>query len=50
MHMKPFDVTSNTYINFGVEQNNDGHLKFKVSDHVRISKYKDIFEKDFIPN
>ena len=50
MNKKPFDVKSNTYIDFGVEQNNDTHLKFKVSDHVRISKNIDIFEKDFIPN
>ena len=48
MNMKPFDVKS--YIDFGVEQNNYAHLKLKVSDHVRISKHKDIFEKDFIPN
>ena len=50
MNMKPFDVKSNTYIDFDVEQNNDAHPKFKVSDHVRISKLKDIFEKDLIPN
>ena len=50
MNMKPLDVKSNTYIDVDVEQDNDTHPKFKVSDHVRISKCKDIFEKDFIPN
>ena len=24
--------------------------KFKVSDHVRISKYKNIFAKGYVPN
>ena len=29
---------------------NDEDLKFKVGDHVRISKYKNIFAKGYIPN
>ena len=36
--MKPVDVKSSTYIDFGVE-NNDKYPKFEVGDHVRISKY-----------
>ena len=36
--MKPADVKSSTCIDFGAE-NNDKNLKFKVGDHVRISKY-----------
>ena len=35
--MKPIDVKDNTYINFGKEVN-DNDPKFKVDDHVRISK------------
>ena len=35
--MKPVDVKDNTYINFKKEVNEKG-LKFKVVDHVRISK------------
>ena len=35
--MKPIDVKSSTHINFEVENNYKGH-KFKVGDHVRISK------------
>ena len=47
--MKPIDVTGNTYINFGKEVN-DNDPKFKVGDHVRISKYKNIFAKGYTPN
>ena len=47
--MKPIDVEDNTYIDFGKEVNyNDP--KFKVADHVRISKYKNIFAKGYTPN
>ena len=47
--MKPIDVKDNTYIDFGKEVNvNDP--KFKVGDHVRISKYKNIFGKGHTPN
>ena len=47
--MKPVDVKDNTYIDFKKEVN-DKNLKFKVGDHVRISKYKNIFAKGYIPN
>ena len=47
--MKPIDVKDNTYIDFGKEVN-DNDLKFKVDDHVRISKYKNIFAKGYTPN
>ena len=47
--MKPIDVKGNTYIDFGKEVN-DNDPKFKVGDHVRISKYKNIFAKDYTPN
>ena len=40
--MKPIDVTDNTYIDFGKEVI-DNDPKFKVGDHMRISKYKNIF-------
>ena len=45
--MKPIDVKDNTYINIGKEVN-DKDPKFKVGDHVRISKYKNIFLKDIL--
>ena len=47
--MKPINVKDNTYIDFGKEAN-DNDPKFKVGDHVRISKYKNIFAKGYNPN
>ena len=47
--MKPDDVEDNTYIDFENEVN-DKDPKFKVGDHVRISKYKNIFAKGYTPN
>ena len=47
--MKPIDVKSNTYIDSSKEIN-DKHGKFKVGDIVRISKYKSIFAKGYVPN
>ena len=47
--MKPTDVKDNTYINADKEINNKDP-KFKVGDHVRISKYKNIFAKGYMPN
>ena len=47
--MKPIDVKDNTYIDFGKEVN-DNDPKFKVSDHVRISKCKTVFAKGYTSN
>ena len=47
--MKPVDVKDNTYIDFKKEVN-DKDPKFKIGDHVRISKYKNIFAKGYMPN
>ena len=47
--MKPVDVKGNTYIDFEKEVN-DKDPKFKVGDHVRISKYKNIFSMGYISN
>ena len=47
--MKPIDVKNNTYIKIGKEVN-DKDPKFKVGDHVRISKYKNIFAKGYTSN
>ena len=47
--MKAIDVTSDSY----AEYNEDSNLtkpKFKVGDHVRISKYKNIFAKGYTQN
>ena len=47
--MKSIDVKDNTYINTDKEVN-EKNSKFKVCDHVRISKVKNIFAKGYTPN
>ena len=47
--MKPVDVKDNAHIDFEKEVNNK-NSKFKVGDSVRISKYKNIFAKGYMPN
>ena len=47
--MKPIDVKDNKYFNTDKEVN-DKDPKFKVGDHVRISKSKNIFAKSYSPN
>ena len=47
--MKPVDVKDNRYIEVKRETN-DKNPKFKVVDHVKISKYKNIFAKGYMPN
>ena len=48
--MKPVDVKDNTIIDSTVLHSNDKDRKFKVGDHVRISKYKNIFAKENTSN
>ena len=47
--MKPVDDNLSIYIDFNKE-NNKEYPKFKVGDHVRISKYKNIFSKCNVPD
>ena len=47
--MKPVDVKSSTYILTYISAKMEGP-KFKVVDHVRISKYQNIFAKGYVPN
>ena len=46
---KPIDVISDSYAKYN-EDSNKKNPKFKVGDHVRISKYKNIFAKGYTPN
>ena len=46
--MKPIKVTSNSYAYN--EDFNKKDFKFKIGDHVRVSKYKNIFAKGYTPN
>ena len=47
--MKPIDDKDNANINIDKEVN-EKKTKFKVAEHVRISKYKNIFAKVYTPN
>ena len=47
--MKPNDITSDSYAEYN-EVSNVTKPKFKVDDHVRISKYKNIFAKVYTQN
>ena len=47
--MKPVDGKDNTYVDSNKEIN-DKDPKFKIGNHVRISKYKNIFAKGYTSN
>ena len=47
--MKPIDVMGDSYAKYN-EDFNKKYPKFKVGDHVRISKYKNIFTKGYTAN
>ena len=49
IRMKPIDVTGDSYVECN-EYPNKKDPKFKVGNHVRISKYKNIFAKEYAPN
>ena len=48
--MKPVDVKDNAYVDSMELRPNNKYPKFKVGDHVRISKYENIFAKGYTPN
>ena len=45
--IKPVNIKPNMHIDFNKENNKKGP-KFKVGDHVRISKYKNIIAKGYV--
>ena len=47
--MKPIDVTSDSYAEYN-EDSNKKDPRFKVDNHVRISKKKKKFAKGYTPN
>ena len=47
--MKPIDVTNDSFVEYN-EESNKNDPKFKVGDHVRISKYRNIFANRYSPN
>ena len=46
--MKPIYVKSDYFAEYN-EESNEKDPKFKIGDHVRISKYKNIFAKGYAP-
>ena len=51
VQIKPVDVKDNTYIDsMELLLSNDKDPKFKVGNHVKISKYKNIFAKGYTAN
>ena len=47
--LKSIDVKSNSYVDYNLDSSAKD-AKFKIDDHVRISKYKNIFAKVYRPN
>ena len=47
--MKPTDVKNVSLAEYN-EESNEKDPKFKVDDHVRILKHKNIFAKGYTPN
>ena len=47
--MKPIDVEDDSFAEYN-EESNEKDAKFKVGDHVGISKYKNVFAKGYKPN
>ena len=47
--MKLIDIKNGSFAKYN-EESNEKDPKFKVNDHVRISKYRNIFAKRYAPN
>ena len=47
--MKPTDVKNDSFAEY-IEESNKKDPKFKAGNHIRISKYKNIFPKRYAPN
>ena len=45
----PTAVKNSSFAEYN-EESNEKDPKFKINDHVRISKYKNIFAKRYVPN
>ena len=47
--MKPIDVNSDSFAEYNINSY-EKESKFQPGDHIRISKYKNIFAKGYTPN
>ena len=48
--IKPIEVSDNYYAKYNEDPSNKKDPNFKVGDHVKISKHKNIFAKGYTPN
>ena len=48
--MKPIDVRDNNNKRVHINERNEKRCRFTVGDRVRISKFKNIFAKEYTPN
>ena len=49
IRMKPIDVKSDSHAEYNVDSN-EKDSKLKIGDHVRISKFRNIFAEEYAPN
>ena len=47
--MKPIDVKSDSFAQYN-EESNEKYHKFKIGDHVWISKFKNVFANGYTPH
>ena len=47
--MKPIDARSGSYAEYSIDSNTKD-AKFKIGDHIKISKDKNVFAKGYAPN
>ena len=47
--MKPINVKDDSFAEYN-EKSNEKNPKFKVGDHVKISKFKNVIAKGYMPN
>ena len=47
--IKPTDVKRDSHPDQNVDSNEE-YLEFKIGDHVRLLRYKNIFAKEYTPN
>ena len=47
--MRPIDVGDDSFAEYN-EESNEKDPKFKVDDHVQISKFQNVFAKRYTPN
>ena len=49
IRIKPIDIANDSFAEYN-EESNEKDPKFKIGDHVRIEKHKNVFTKGYTPN